>query len=256
MTALTPTDLDPRQQVAPQIYRLLRDRIVLGQLHPGDALSEAEVARSFGVSRQPVREAFIKLSHYHLIEVRPQRGTYVRRISVSAVLSAQFVREAVEADIVRLVSSRPDTALLSELDALIAAQRAVAAEARADAFLALDEAFHRRLAAAAGQSVAWETIDDLRSQMNRVRHMSFQSLPMGLLVEQHATIVSAIRTGESDQAEAAMRGHLRRILRDLPTIMAENPDCFEDDCATARPVTRWKAQFSLRHGSSSRDQTE
>jgi DNA-binding GntR family transcriptional regulator len=58
----------------------LRSAIVTLQLKPGQALSETEIAQRFRVSRQPVREAFIKLAEAGLIEVRPQRGT--RRLGI------------------------------------------------------------------------------------------------------------------------------------------------------------------------------
>ena len=89
------------QAVGPQIHRIIRERIVCTDLLPGVRLSEAELAKHFNVSRQPVREAFIKLADEGLLEVRPQRGTYVRKISVAAVLDARFVREAVVRTLLR-----------------------------------------------------------------------------------------------------------------------------------------------------------
>jgi GntR family transcriptional regulator, rspAB operon transcriptional repressor len=78
-----------------------------------------------------VREAFIKLAEEGLLEVRPQRGSYVRRISVQAVLDARFVREAIEADVVRRAAETVDAAGMDQLDAHIAAQRALAPMHRA-----------------------------------------------------------------------------------------------------------------------------
>ena len=75
-----------------QLHRLLRASIIEGQLLPGQIISEIEMSKRFSISRQPVREAFIKLAEESLVEVRPQRGTYVRRISVPAVMTARFVR--------------------------------------------------------------------------------------------------------------------------------------------------------------------
>src|SRR5688572_14759331 len=79
----------------------IRQAIIQLRLRPGDRLSEAEVARQFGVSRQPVREAFIKLAQARLLSVRPQRGTLVRLISRQDVENAHFVREAIEIAAVR-----------------------------------------------------------------------------------------------------------------------------------------------------------
>src|SRR5688500_7611656 len=68
-----------------RVFDTLRQAIVQLQLRPGDPLSEADIARQLGVSRQPVREAFIKLAEIGLVEIRPQRGTFVRLISIREV---------------------------------------------------------------------------------------------------------------------------------------------------------------------------
>ena len=65
-------ELEKSAAVGPQLYRLIRDRIVRGELPPGLRLSETEFAAAYDVSRQPVREAFIKLSEENLAAVRPK----------------------------------------------------------------------------------------------------------------------------------------------------------------------------------------
>lgn len=77
------TQLNPTQPVNQQIYRILRRDIVHCLIAPGTPLSEKEVSVRFNVSRQPVREAFIKLAENGLIQIRPQRGSYVNKISMA-----------------------------------------------------------------------------------------------------------------------------------------------------------------------------
>ena len=79
-----------------RVYEAVRNAIVQLQLLPGHLLSEAELARQMGVSRQPVREAFIKLAENGLVEVRPQRGTFVKLISIREVQNSRFIRESIE----------------------------------------------------------------------------------------------------------------------------------------------------------------
>lgn len=219
--------MDQSAPVGPQLLRLLRGKVVHNDWVPGSQLSEAEVAKAFGVSRQPVREAFIKLAEEGLVEIRPQRGTFVRKISASAVLDARFVREAIEADVVRLVAQAPDPATLQELGRLIEAQRKVAGN-DPRAFVPLDDAFHRTLAQAAGRTYAWTVIENLKSQMDRVRQLSTRKFPMARLIAQHEAVVAAIAAGDLAGAEAAMREHLRAILTDLPLIRESLPEYFDD----------------------------
>ncbi|MCT9000195.1 GntR family transcriptional regulator [Chelativorans intermedius] len=218
--------LEQGAPIGPQLYRILRERIIGADLTPGSRLSESEVARAYGLSRQPVREAFIKLAEDGLVEVRPQRGTLVRKISPAAVMDARFVREAIEADIVKLVAQSADEALVRELRAQIERQRALA-DSEAERFIALDERFHRTLAEAAGKTYAWKVIEEVKAQMDRVRYLTALHFPKRALVAQHTEIAEAIARRDGQAAEQAMRGHLRKILTDLPAITEARPEFFE-----------------------------
>ncbi|WP_417718618.1 GntR family transcriptional regulator [Salipiger sp.] len=218
--------LDPAIPISPQISRFLRESIIRNELQPGNRISEAEIARECSVSRQPVREAFIKLSEQGLLSVLPQRGTVITKISYTAVLDARFLREAIESDIVKILASRPDAALVRDLRDQIAAQETVGHSDRME-FILLDERFHRTLADAAGKGGAWKQIEGLKSQMDRVRFLSLSQFPVGNLVTQHALLVDQIEAGDMPAAESAIRLHLREILKDLPHVLAANPDFFD-----------------------------
>src|SRR6201988_3336636 len=112
--------------IAAQVFRTLRSSIVTMRLTPAPALSEQDIAGRLKVSRQPVREAFIKLSEIGLVRVLPQRGTFVTRISEKEVLDARFVREAVECAIARRASAGIAKAAVEELRDIIAEQRKAA----------------------------------------------------------------------------------------------------------------------------------
>jgi DNA-binding GntR family transcriptional regulator len=213
--------------IGPQLWRIIREWILRGELLPGTRLSEVDLANLFTVSRQPVREAFIKLAEEGLLEIRPQRGTYVSRIRIDAVTSARFVREAVEADIVRLVANHPSKQFLEDLKANLSAQEKVLEGPEPQKFLALDEQFHRLLAEAAGQRQSWEILQPLKTQMDRMRYLNARHFPRDQLLQQHKQIVDAISSHNSDAAEMAMRAHLRQILDDLPVIAEALPHFFE-----------------------------
>lgn len=218
--------LDLALPVGPQLVRLIRKAIVTNVLEPGARISESEIGARYGVSRQPVREAFIKLAEEGLLEVRPQRGTFVRKINVGAVLDARFVREAVEADIARACAAAPHEGLVATLRAQIEAQRQLGSRNAAE-FVELDDLFHRTLAEGAGCPNAWAVIDGMKSQLDRVRQLATSHLPVDLVVAQHSAVVDAIEAERPAAAEAAMRAHLSRLLADLPAIQAACPQFFE-----------------------------
>jgi DNA-binding GntR family transcriptional regulator len=218
--------LDQEEAIAPQVMRALREAIVRIELPPGAVISEADIARRFGVSRQPVREAFIKLQEAGLLAIRPQRGTLVQRISVAEVMNARFVREAVEAAVAREAAEICPAGLPERLRALVAEQAGAAADRVA--FLRLDEAFHRALAEGIGRSFAWTVLEGIKAQMDRVRFLSFEgATPLEEIIRQHQDILEAVSAGNPGEAEAAMRRHLREILASLPKIADAHPDYFE-----------------------------
>jgi DNA-binding GntR family transcriptional regulator len=229
---------DGSRSLTPQVFRMLRESIVRGELLPGSLLSEADTARRFGVSRQPVREAFIKLQDAGLLSIRPQRGTVVQRISLDAVFDARFVREAVEVAVVRAAAESRLPHLHERLASCIAAQERAADAGDAPEFLRLDEAFHRAMAEGIGHAFAWTALEGIKAHMDRVRFLSFEgATPLPDLIRQHRAIAAAILGGNADEAEAAIRTHLREILASLPRIAEAHPDYFEP-AIQAQPTPR------------------
>jgi DNA-binding GntR family transcriptional regulator len=228
--ALAGLSVESHEPIGKQIFRSLREAIFTGLLAPGTPLSEKEVSEMFQVSRQPVREAFIKLVEAGVLQVLPQRGTFVKRISPRKVREGRFIREAIEAAVVRKAADAITDAQLAELAANLREQKAAAKLNDTAAFLACDEQFHFLIAQSIDCVAAWETIQDIKAQMDRVRYLSLHEVsPLDLLIKQHALIVSGLKAHDPDAAENAMRAHLREILVSLGPVAQLNPDWFEPD---------------------------
>lgn len=224
--------LDPMEQSGPvglAIAALLRRKIVTNRLPPGQTLPESEVASLLGVSRQPVREALIRLSEAGLVRILPQRGTLVTRISVAGVNGGRLVRDAVERAVVRhaAMAEAPRSAL-DAMHRVIDTQEAALAREDHPAFLALDDELHGSFAALMGHPAAWTALAQVKLQMDRVRYLSIpDATPSELLIAQHRAIVAAIARRDPDAAEEAMRQHLSEVLSALPKLCERFPDHFE-----------------------------
>ena len=218
----------PQGSAAQRVEAELRRAIVALDLPPGTRLSEQEIAGRHGLSRQPVREAIIALARARLVEVLPQRGTVVVRISVRKMMEARFIREAIETAVVRRACSSFDRQSRERVDDLIAMQEDAARRDDHAAFQRYDEMFHVALAQGAGCPMAWDTVQDIKAHMDRVCQLTLPGTDAMLpLVAQHRAIIAAIDARDEAGAEEAMRFHLTEILRALPRIEAENPDLFE-----------------------------
>jgi DNA-binding GntR family transcriptional regulator len=213
--------------ISTQLYRHLRGAVVRGELRPGQALSESEIARQYATSRQPVREAFIKLAEERLVVILPQRGTFVVKISVADVLDVRFVREAIEVAVAQEAATSASPAAIKEMRKVIEQQKHIA-HGHNEEFLALDEKFHRTLALSVGRAHAWRVIESIKAQMDRIRYLSLDdATPIPLIIEQHTRMVDGIEAGDPTAAAAATRSHLREIIVSLPNIAARFPDLFE-----------------------------
>lgn len=224
-TAYIITTSEPVNQ---QIYRYLRKDIVTCVIHPGSLLSEKEVSAHFNVSRQPVREAFIKLAEAGLVQVLPQRGTFVRKISAQRVDDGRFIREAVEVAVVRRAAVEASADGLAALEHNLQLQRLAAERHDSQAFLLLDDEFHRLIAQSIHCELAWETVENIKATMDRVRFLTLSKVsPPESLIEQHQLIYQALRARDADAAESALRRHLQEMIFSITPIAEQNSEWFE-----------------------------
>ena len=216
------------ETTAAQVERDLREAIIRLDLKPGTRLSEQEIATRLGVSRQPVREALIALGKSKLVEIRPNRGTVVVRISAPQMMEARFVREAIEVAVARRASDNFDSWTRRKIDGIIGKQRLAMEAGDHNAFRKEDEQFHIAIATGAGCALAWGAIADIKAHMDRVCNLQLRNpTSMSTLIVQHEKIVEAIDARDGDAAADAMREHLNGILTDLPQIESDHPDLFE-----------------------------
>jgi len=213
---------------ANRLEKELLRAIVALELKPGSRLSEQEIATRYGVSRQPVREALIALSRQKFVEVLPQRGTVVVKISVQKMMEARFLREAIETAVVRRACDSFNATSRQIVDNCLEAQQRAVDKGDHTAFQRFDERFHTALAEGAGCPMAWTLVSNLKAHMDRACQLSLQSPnAMQALIAQHQAIVAAIDCRDAAAGEAAMRHHLNELLRALPEIEQLNPDLFE-----------------------------
>ncbi|WP_332685828.1 GntR family transcriptional regulator [Devosia sp.] len=215
------------ETMAMRVVGALRDDIVTMALKPGDVISESDIAGRYGVSRQPVREAFIRLAQQGLLLIRPKRATVVKKISPEGVRQSRFIRESIEVEIIRRLASNPTKDAAAVLEGLIAEQEAASAAEDSRRFHTLDELFHRTLARLAGVEYAWQLIDDHKMQLDRVRYLTLGASSSRVAIDEHKIIAKAVGRGDPAAAEAAMRAHLARAEVLLSQTISDHPDYFE-----------------------------
>lgn len=230
MTDLTIAPLKPvpAQTATDQVFESLYKAVISLQLPPGTKVSEAEIARQLDVSRQPVRDAFFRLSKLGFLSIRPQRATLITKISETAVLDAAFIRTAIEVECMRICAERRTEDDLATLrDSLDRQAASLDAEDPA-LFHDRDDDFHRRCCAIAGHAHAWDLIQEQKAHMDRVRYLTLSENRRRQVYGEHQAIVEAIEAQDAEAAGRLLRHHLGDIGNAVRSIRAEHRAYFED----------------------------
>lgn len=213
--------------LAQRCYLSLRAAILDLTCRPGERLGKAAICARLGVSRSPVSEALARLAAEGLVEIVPQSGSYVARLSMDEVREGAFLREALELAAVERVAPVADAALLAALAGNLAEQAQAHAAGDQPRFHAADAAFHelilnatglRRLAALS--RTAWVHVDRAR------RLLLPEPGRLAASIEEHRAIHAALAAHDAPAARAATRLHLGRLLARLEPLAQERPELF------------------------------
>jgi len=211
------------------IFDTLFGQITRLELLPGTKISETDVAKTFGYSRQPVREAFTRLANLNLLLVRPQRATVVRPFSRQLIANARFVRAAVELEVIRSAAMDRDKSIDAALKSNLREQMDAMSDGDVSLFHELDYQFHKLLCASAKQSFAFEIIAENKAQVDRLCMLALTSKEaMDVLYKDHKLMLEALFSGDGTTADQVLRKHLDRLTPTIDAIYTTHNAYFDD----------------------------
>ena len=190
---------------------LVADRIRMGifdgTFPPDSQLNEVELARSLGVSRGPIREAFQRLIQEGLLRSERNRGVFVVALDADSVQDVYFVRRVIETAAASCDSARRSAAI-SGLEQIVSAiGRSVDSEW--SELVAIDLEFHRSLVAASGSSRLTRAFEPMYAETRMLlAHMEIHYERRADLVDEHRAIVEAIQAGDRKLIERLVHGHM------------------------------------------------
>ncbi|SDF45978.1 GntR family transcriptional regulator [Limimaricola pyoseonensis] len=226
------TQLGERRTTVDDIFDFLHEEILSLRLRPGDKISEADIAARFGVSRQPVRDAFSRLANLDLLLIRPQRATEVKRFSMKEIVKSRFVRAAVEREVLRLAAISCDAAGAVKLDEALAKQDRATVEKDVEGFGALDYAFHKTLCEIAGIDFAFDIIMAEKAKVDRLCMLGLSKEDrMPELVADHRAIAEAVKAHDAGRAIEVGMLHLSRLDKTIESISKNSSHYFEPSAA-------------------------
>jgi DNA-binding GntR family transcriptional regulator len=227
------TRLLPRTNLGERVYRLLWDRILSRQLHPGEKLSDLRLSAELGVSRTPVREALNRLVQDGIVRTEPHHGFYVQSFSARDINEIYELRGTLEVMALRAAAPRLSTAelkaALSDLDHAESAVRTAETDEgvveAAACFLEKDQAFHRMIAERANNSRLASVIESLWAQIAVFQKAGTYHREWTLSsISYHRRIITALLDGDQRSAYVEMAAHIDAVKhRVLDNLGAANP---------------------------------
>jgi DNA-binding GntR family transcriptional regulator len=215
MTAGPAIDPVTRSTLGGQVTERLRELITDGHYAPGTQLSEVELAKQFGVSRGPVREALQHLVQEGLLRRDPRRGIFVPTIDGADIADLFFVRATIEAAAMRLALQGDPAPLAEQLRAMVRAMAEATAQADWDRVADLDIAFHASVVAASGSPRLARAyagiVDETRLYLNLTAHYPGRES----LAQEHHELASMLDARDTDAILRELDEHLARTIQTL-----------------------------------------
>jgi DNA-binding GntR family transcriptional regulator len=208
-------DAVQHRQLKDSVYYRLRGQIVSGELPPGYVLREAELAARFGVSKTPLREAFVRLEKDGFVTIPPYRSAVVAGYSQQDLRETYEVRELLEGQCAREAAVNIATEDLAALNRVIRDSEQALKSGETERLTALIDEFDTLLYAQCKNSKITAMLDNIRDHVTRIGRLTI-AIPGRLesSVAEHRGIYEAIVSRDGPRAENLMRQHILSVMAD------------------------------------------
>ena len=204
-------------------YRVLKDNIMTLNLKPGELLSEAELSERLGISRTPIREVLMRLKNEHLIEVKPQTGTYISLIDINMVDQGLFMRYTLEKEVLKEACNGVSDEIIIELEKNLFTQKLIANKSdSAIEFHKLDQEFHELLFRATNKGEIWNCVLNMSTHYNRMRLLIELKNEKKKNIKDHEKYLELIKNKTTEGLDGIIKSHIKESAHDWMKIIEEN----------------------------------
>ena len=211
MVAPESTPMPHARPLSEDAYEQLEELIVTMELAPGTIVTEQELAKRIGLGRTPVREAVLRLSTEHLIEIMPRRGLRIAPIDIRQQLRLVETRRVLEILVASQAAARANRQERAAFQSLAAAFRKDGRKTYRR-FLKIDQKFNLAVAAACDNEFAVTALQSLHGLSRRFWHYyAGHEADLALVAEMHANIADAIAAGDTNHVEKRVTAHMDYI---------------------------------------------
>lgn len=220
-------DRKPNETARDFAFRVLKENVISLEIKPGTMVSENEIAMELGISRTPVREAIIDLTKANVIEILPQRGSYVSLIDSKMVEEARFLRNVLDSAVIETACESQNSKLMTELEENVHLQEFYLDKGDAEKIYKLDNEFHRLIYTLGEKDIIYEMRSTIMIHFDRVRTLSVETVKDMKIVADHRAMLEAIKAGDKSRAVEMVHKHLSRYQVDENMIRGQFPEYFK-----------------------------
>lgn len=208
-------------------YSWLREEILSFRMQPGMFIDKVEVCERLGVSKQPVTAALTRLEQEGLVEIYPQRGSYVARLRLGAMTEGLFIRGALEAAAVRRLAEDGNDLLVHTLKRNVEAQETALATDNPSRYYVLDQEFHVAIARALPFPQVGHQIDIGLATVKRCHELFRPDVDsIRGSFEAHRRVVAALEARDGEAAAREMTRHVAEYTAMLRAFADARPELF------------------------------
>lgn len=209
--------------------RVIQHNIISLELLPGSLVSENELAKELGISRTPVREALIALNKIKLVEIYPQRGSYISLINHELVEEARCIRLILETAIVEEACDCAGEKEIMELEENLKLQEVYQDSANENKLITLDNEFHEIFFKICRKEFTYHLLNGMMTHFDRVRRLSLTVVKDSKILSDHRALAEAIKSRDKQAARAVITKHLSRYELDEEALRKNYGEYFKKE---------------------------
>ncbi|MGH3653507.1 GntR family transcriptional regulator [Glutamicibacter sp.] len=208
------------ESMAERAYQILRDRLIMMDIAPGDPINEAQLVNELGVGRTPLREALKRLEVDHLVHSYPRRGTFATRVDITELADITEVRQALEPLAAARAATLSGGSARSGIEATLEAVSRLSGENLRRTLMENDLEVHRLIYQAANNHHLEQTLIRLDNLATRIWCMALDRLPsIDEHIAEHVSLLQAILDGHAQLAHDLALEHIVHFEKSVRSVL-------------------------------------
>ncbi|MDV2977870.1 MULTISPECIES: GntR family transcriptional regulator [Glutamicibacter] len=208
------------ESMAERAYQVLRDRLIMMDIAPGDPINEAQLVAELGIGRTPLREALKRLEVDHLVQSYPRRGTFASRVDITELADITEVRQALEPLAAAKAATLQGGSARAGIQATLEAVQQLSGENLRRTLMENDLEVHRLIYQAAGNHHLEQTLIRLDNLATRIWCMALDRLPsIDEHIGEHVALLQAILDGHAQRAQELAREHIVHFEKSVRSVL-------------------------------------